>query len=149
MYVATVIGKSGKLVMTNEIEVTERGVVAYDLRGEDPAATVWEAWRNGWKEEPLKALATKLKGQKVQVGEVQLTVGANGAVTAKGAFVTGFDENKQKEITYSASCSTVLIPAESEELYVVYLCFPPKVGKFAGWTGEVGLRWDGAAFVSD
>ena len=73
-----------------------------------------------------------MKGQKVQVGEVLLTVGVSGAVTAKGAFES-----------YSASCSTVLIPTESKGMYEVYLYFPPKAGKFAGWTGIAELVWDG------
>ena len=141
MYAATVIGKSGKLAMTNEIAVTESGVVACDAHGGDAASTVWEAWRNGWGAEPLKTLAKKLKGRKVQVGEVLLTVGANGAVTAKGTFVTGFDEKKQKDITYSASCSTVLIPTAKAGWYRVCLYFPPKAGKFDGFTDvvEIGL----------
>ena len=151
MYVATVIGKSGKLVMTNEIEVTESGVVAYGARGEDAASTAWEAWRNGWKEEPLKTLARGLKGKKVSVaapvaddrgGTVVLTVGADGAVTAKGSFVTGFDEKTKKDIIYSASCSTVLIPTAEVGSFEVFLYYPPKVGKFVGWSGKVGLRWD-------
>ena len=131
MYVATVVGKSGKLVMTNEIEVTENGV----------SSPLFEAWRNEWKDPSKKTLAAQLKGQKVQVGEVLLSVGANGAVTAKGAFVTGFDEKKQKDITYSASCSTVLIPAAEAGWYKVYLYFPPKTGKFVGFTDvvEIGL----------
>ena len=111
-YCAMVIGKSGKLVMTNEIEVTESGV----------ESELFDAWRNGWKEEPLKTLATKLKGQKVQVGEVQLTIGSSGAVTAKGTFGS-----------YSASCSTVLIPTAEVGRYRVYLYFPPKSGKFDGF----------------
>ena len=133
MYVATVIGKSGKLVMTNEIEVTENGV----------SSPLFEAWRNGWKEEPLKTLAKDLKGKTVPMtaprsegaaGTVLLTVGASGAVTAKGTFITGFDEKKQKDITYSASCSTVLIPTVEAGLYRVYLYFPPKSGKFDGFS---------------
>ena len=90
------------------------------------ASPLFEAWRNEWKTEPQKSLATTLKGQKVQVGEVLLTVGASGAVTAKGTFGS-----------YSASCSTVLIPTETEGRYTVYLYFPPKAGKFAGWVGTV------------
>ena len=118
MYVATVIGKSGKLVMTNEIEVTEGGV----------SSPLFEAWRNEWKEEPLKTRAKNLKGQKVQVGEVLLTVGASGAVTAKGTFGS-----------YSASCSTVLIPTEEADQYKVYLYFPPKTGKFNGFSNVVEI----------
>ena len=140
-FVAAVIGKSGKLVMTNEIEVTESGMVAYDARGGDAASTTWEAWRNGWREDPLMTLATELKGRKISVsapvaedrdGTVTLTVGAGGVVTAKGTFVIGFDAKKQRDTTYSASCSTVLIPREPG-IFDVYLYFPPKSGKFDGF----------------
>ena len=153
MYIATVIGKSGKLAMTNEIVVTEGGVTGLAApQGGDVSGTVlFEAWRNGWKEEPLKTAAKALKNLKVQVGEVLLTVGSSGAVTAKGTFVTGFDEKKQKNITYSASCSTVLIPMEVDAAgigsYAVYLYFPPKTGKFDGYVERVVLHWNGAALV--
>ena len=113
---ATLTAKSGKEVKTLKL-VYEDGYFTSSL---------FEAWRNEWKTEPLKTLATKLKGQKAQVGEVLLTVGASGAVTAKGTFGS-----------YSASCSTVLIPTETEGRYTVYLYFPPKAGKFAGWVGTV------------
>jgi hypothetical protein len=133
MYVATVIGKSGKLAMTNEIAVTESGVAGFLTSGREAASPLWEAWRNGWKEEPQKSLAKKLRGKKAHVGEVLLTIGSNGAVAAKGTF--GY---------YSASCSTVLIPTAEVGLYRVYLYFPPKAGKFDGFTdvGEVALGND-------
>ena len=127
MYVATVLAKSGKETKTVAVEVTEGGVVS----------PIWEAWRNGWKEEPLKTAAKALKGQKVQVGDVLLTVGANGAVTAKGPFPT--------------SCSTVLVPLEVNAVgvgsYAVYLYFPPKAGKFDGYVDRVVLTWNGASLV--
>ena len=46
---------------------------------------------------------------------------------------------------YSASCSSVLIPADGSA-YTVYLYFPPKAGKFEGYADEVSLVWDGAVF---
>ena len=138
---ATLTAKSGKEVKTVELSYEDGYVCASLTSGEDAAFPLFEAWRNGWKDESLKTLAKKLKGQKVQVGEVLLSVGANGAVTAKGAFVTGFDEKKQKDIAYSASCSTVLIPTAEAGWYKVYLYFPPKTGKFVGFTDvvEIGL----------
>ena len=149
-YHATLTAKSGKETKTIEVEVTQEGVSGFSAPvAEDRDGTVlFEAWRNGWKEEPLKTLAKGLKGKKVSVaapvaedrdGTVELTVGASGAVTAKGTFVTGFDEKKQKDVIYSASCSTVLIPTETEGQYKVYLYFPPKSGKFGGFTGVVEI----------
>ena len=143
-YHATVTAKSGKETKTLELVHKDGYICASLTSGKDSASPLWEAWRNGWKEEPQKTLATKLKGKKVQVGEVVLTVGASGAVTAKGTFVTGFDEKKQKDITYSATCSTVLIPTAEAGLYRVYLYFPPKSGKFDGFADvvEIGLGDD-------
>ena len=132
-YHATVTAKSGKETKTLEL-VHEDGYICASLTsGKDSASPLWEAWRNGWKEEPQKTLATKLKGKKVTVGEngnIVLTVGASGAVTAKGTFDG-----------YSASCSTVLIPTAEAGLYRVYLYFPPKSGKFDGFADvvEIGL----------
>ena len=71
-----------------------------------------------------------------------LTVGASGAVTAKGTFVTGFDEKRQKYISYSASCSTALIPTVEAGLYRVYLYFPPKSGKFDGFSDVAEIVLD-------
>ena len=128
-YYATVIGKSGKLVMTNEIEVTAAGLVGcYHASTRGASGTVlFEAWRNGWKEWPLMTLATELKGQEVQDGDVLLTVGTSGAVTAKLTTI-GLDGKPD-----SALCSTLLIPTEEAGRYRVYLYFPPKSGKFAGY----------------
>ncbi|MBQ0031430.1 MAG: leucine-rich repeat protein [bacterium] len=141
---AMLTAKSGKEVKTVRLAYEDDYICASLTSGEDFESPLFEAWRNEWKTEPQKSLAKKLKGRKVQVGEVLLTVGANGAVTAKGTFVTGFDEKKQKDITYSASCSTVLIPTESEGRYVVCLYFPPKAGRFDGSADivEIGLGND-------
>ena len=123
---ATLTAKSGREMKTVAL-VYEDGYFSSPL---------FEAWRNEWKEEPLKTLAKALKGQKVQIGEVLLTVGANGSVTAKGAFV-GLDGKP-----YSASCSTVLIPAEKAGSYVVYLYFPPKAGKFGGCASAEVVKFE-------
>ena len=65
-------------------------------------------------------------------------------MTASGKFVTGQDA-KGKDVVYSASCSSVLIPAGGSA-YTVYLYFPPKARKFEGYADEIQLVWDGAAF---
>ena len=88
-------------------------------------------------------------------GTISLKFASSGAVTASGKFVTGQDA-KEKDVVYSANCSSVLIPAGGEvatsatlpasAAYTVYLYFPPKAGKFGGYAAEVPLVWDGAAF---
>jgi hypothetical protein len=69
--------------------------------------------------------------------------------------VTGQDA-KGKDIVYSASCSSVLIPdgdgvrgapALPDALdFRVFLYFAPKAGKFDGFADEIPLTWDGAGF---
>ena len=84
----------------------------------------------------------------VSNGEASFTLkfGASGAVTAGGKFVTGQDKNG-KDIVYSASCSTVLVPdaAGTRDAcpYLVFLYFPPKAGKFDGYGVAIPLEWDG------
>ena len=138
-YYATVIGKSGKLVMTNEIEVTAAGLVGYSHAStRDASGTVlFKAWRNGWKEGMLKTIATTLKDKtwtdEDAGGILQWKVGSSGAVTVKLTTI-GLDDKP-----YSASCSTVLIPTEEAGRYRVYLYFPPKAGKFAGFADVVEI----------
>ena len=142
---ATLTAKSGKEVRAWGLVYEDGRVVGLSAPvREDAGGTVlFEVWKNEWKVEPWKTLAKVLKGTKMQVGEILLTVGANGAVTAKGTFVTGYDEKRQKDITFSASCSTVLIPVEgSTTAFAVYLYFPPKAGKFGGFSDRVILHLD-------
>ena len=57
-------------------------------------------------------------------------------MTAKGEFVVGFDEKKNKDIVYAATCSSVLIP-EADRVYIV---FPANEAKgFKGWSGVIRL----------
>ena len=72
---------------------------------------------------------------------VSLKVGSSGAVTATGKFVTGQNASG-KDIVYSASCSTVLVPVE-EDVFKLYLCFPKKDGKFDGMALQEVLEWNG------
>ena len=159
-----------------------------------------EAWQNLWKSEPWKTEAkafAKARPVEIQVGGahtssdrlrgslrsgdtgdralpygvVTLKFAATGAVTASGKFVTGQDA-KGKDIVYSASCSSVLIPdgdgvrispersehCEAMSLeacapalpdaldFRVFLYFAPKAGKFDGFADEIPLIWDGAGF---
>ncbi len=158
-YTATVVGKSGKEAVTNvvtiaaETEPYSRGVVTGDG---------WTAWQNLWKVEPWKTDAKPfakapaltlhvVEGELVAAtsaalpsGTISLKFASSGAVTASGKFVTGQDA-KGKDVVYSASCSSVLIPSDGDA-YAVYLYFPPKAGKFDGYAAKISLVWDGAAF---
>ena len=171
IYTATVLGNSGKETVTNEVTVSaetvpcKRGVVnGRDVRspsatGETPVVPVeWTAWQNLWKVEPWKDGAKPFANKKLPVtvdgvdgvfksGKLELKFAASGAVTASGKFVTGEDANG-KVVEYSATCSSVLIPA-GEDAYSVYLYFPPKAGKFDGYAAELSLVWDGTEFSID
>ena len=163
---ATVIGKSGKAVITNEIAVAAEDVAA--VAGQPPyrrgvvsgwtaveSSCEWTAWQNLWKVEPWKTLisnyakANPKLTEKVEGGTVTLKIAASGAVTVQGVFVVGYDEKKQKDITYSASCSSVVIPAvDSTNLpslddagFFLYLYFPANVNKnFDGYSGVLWLN---------
>jgi hypothetical protein len=130
---ATVIGKNGKKAITNEVTVASeelaaavagqppyrRGVVSGWAASEPPVE--WTAWQNLWKTEPWKTDAKPFAKASALVidagtrdacpyrGTISLKFAASGAVTASGKFVTGQDA-KGKDIVYSASCSSVLVP---------------------------------------
>ena len=184
---ATVIGKSGKMAITNEVEIAADEVAARPesapyLRGALTARSVtapyqglepgveWCAWQNLWKTEPWKTDAKAFaKAKPVEIaqsvppvlsvpfasGIITLKFAATGAVTASGKFVTGQDASG-RDIVYSATCSSVLIPdgdgvrgapALPDALdFRVFLYFVPKAGKFDGYSDEVPLVWDGADF---
>ena len=200
---ATVIGKSGKMAITNEVEIAAEEVAARPesapyLRGTLTARSVtapcqgleagveWCAWQNLWKTEPWKTDAKAFaKAKPVEIaqsvppvlsvpfasGIITLKFAATGAVTASGKFVTGQDASG-RDIVYSASCSSVLIPdgdgvrispEQSEHCeamaleacaptlpdvldFRVFLYFAPKAGKFDGFADEIPLIWDGAGF---
>ena len=81
-------------------------------------------------------------------GTVTLKLAASGAVTAKGDFVVGYDDKKQKDIMYSSSCSTVVIPVGGHAgrvtlpgEHMVYLYFPANEKKsFGGYSGVIWLK---------
>ncbi len=165
---ATVVGKSGKMAFTNEVTVAAeevagyRGVASGWAASEPPVE--WTAWQNLWKTEPWKTEAkpfAKAPALAIDVGTrdacpypgtVTLKFAASGAVTASGKFVTGQDA-KGKDIVYSASCSSVLVPAGARDArpyrFALFLYFPPKAGKFEGYSDEVSLVWDGKTFKEE
>ena len=179
---ATVIGKNGKMAITNVVEVSAEevrlagdgspyrrgGVNALAARstgstGGSPVLEEWIAWQNLWKTEPWKTDAkpfAKASALAIDAGSrdacpypgtITLKFAASGAVTASGKFVTGQDA-KGKDVVYSASCSSVLVPeadaaGAGRPLYRVFLYFPPKAGKFEGYADEVSLVWNGVGFT--
>jgi len=117
IYSAKVLAKSGKLSFETEIVLSAYGI----------GCDLFEAYRNGWKEEPLKTLAKRIKGRTLTEtllngAPVELKVGADGKVAASGSFPG--DKDKR-------TCSTVLIPLEDGS-FGVYLYFPPKANSYDG-----------------
>ena len=111
------------------------------------------AWQNQWKAAEWKSVATGFaKAPVLAFGDMSLKFASTGGVTAGGKFVMGKDAN-DKDIVYSASCSSTLIPVVgadeklSTNYYRLFLFFPPKTGKFDGYATEVPLVWNGASFT--
>ena len=132
-FLATLIAKSGKVAVTNEVDVMLDESVDF-VRGK-ASGDEMAAWQNLWKTDSWKMVATSFaKAQPVtletEFGLVSMKFAASGAVTAKLG-------------TYS--CTSTLIPVGDNE-YAVYLHFPPKTGKFSGFDAVVALIWDGTGF---
>ena len=159
VYRATLIGKSGKLAMTNEVGV------ACDSMGGFAESIDYIAYRNNWKLEPWKTIgkpfakaaaleyedSASVAGVPVP-GVLTLKFAASGAVTVKGSFVTGVNERTGKDILYTASGSAVLAPqSEPDETgvfdAVVFVYLPPKAGKFDGYVRCINVRWTGDGWI--
>ena len=84
-------------------------------------------------------------------GTVTLKFASTGKISAKGVFVTGTD-SKGNPIKFSTSGSAVLagprLPTGEEGVFRanVYIYFPPKKGKFAGYVSDFDLEWNGEKF---
>ena len=153
-FAADVVAKSGKQVATNRLVLAENSVkIPEDVsRGcaEMPFGTneaVCVTCQNLWKVEPFKTMAKPFDRKTLEVVPgVTLKFAKTGVVTAAGKFVTGQDA-RGKDVVYSATCSTVLIP-QGEDAYSVSLYFAPNAKKnFPGFAQEFSLVWDGTQFV--
>lgn len=159
VYRATLIGKSGKMMITNEVAVTS------DAMGGIAESFDYIAYQDNWKLEPWKTLG-KFFAKSVVLeyedsasvagvespGVLSLKFAASGAVTVKGAFVTGIDEKTGMEIFYSTSGTAVLAPqSEPDEDGVfdgvVFVYLAPKARKFDGYVRCVNVRWTGEGWV--
>ena len=143
VFVATVVGKSGKRTFTNELEVAAEGIrragdVDSRLRGvascqASSTSSGWTLWQNLWKTEPWKTDAKQFAKAKpnplVTDDGVSIKFAGTGAVTAKYG---------------SYSCSTTLIPLSdwSSGACSIFLYFPK-----AGMSAEIPLKWDEGTFL--
>ena len=155
VYFAKAVFKSGKLVETNLLCVVRQdlpdgspvGRLAFveDAEG-GPLSAGLDVRQNLWKAEPWKTAAKAFAGKTVEAAPgVTLKTAATGVVTAAGRFVTGQDA-RGRDLVHSATCSTVLLPV-GVDAYEVYVCFPPKAGKFAGYAARLKLVWQAERFA--
>ena len=158
VYRATLVGKSGKLAITNEVGV------ACDAIGGYAESELYIAFQNNWKLEPWKtvgkplATAAQLEYEdtasvngEAAPGVITLKFASSGAATIKGSFVTGVNAKTGKDIVYSASGSAVLLPQTMPDENgafegLVFVYFPPKAGKLDGYVRCVTVRWTGEAW---
>ena len=154
-FLATVIGKSGKLAITNALAITAEAFGAGDARGVGVLSgdVSVAAYQNLWKVEPWKAIGKSIANQAFTYdvvdaagnpGELSLKLAATGAVTAKGVFTTGVNEKTGKPVVYTASGSATLVlttvPDEAGAFAgVVWVYFPPR-GAFAGYVACVEIK---------
>ncbi|MGN0846712.1 MAG: leucine-rich repeat protein [Kiritimatiellia bacterium] len=94
IYMAEIVGKSGKLAVTNMIELAEdpefpgRGCI----RAWNDECS-WAAWQNVWGREPWKTALEAYMGSwsvSVEGARLQLVVGAKGVVKIAGTTADGF-----------------------------------------------------------
>ncbi len=133
-YTTAVVGKQSKTAFTNFVTVTE-GSVDGSTTG-IMSSEEWAAWQNLWKTEPWKTVAKSFANKTLTTEDgVTLKFAASGAVTAK---------------YLSYSCSTTLIPVGGNT-YSVFVYFPPKTGKFDGYSAEIPVISNGGdlAVASD
>ena len=162
-YEATLTAKAGRLsrefsVMFELLDEEERGGIMYVH--ESGVGEVFRAYQNNWGKEPWKSIAKQFEWQTFSCevcdldendGEMSLRFSASGKVAVKGSFVTGKDA-RGKDIVYPVSGSTVLAGPSIEQggdgavRVWAFVYFPPKPGKFAGYSNEWNMEWNGREF---
>ena len=161
-YEATLDGKAGKETDTFSLYVYDHAVggMAQLENGDCDRGGI--LYKNNWKIEPWKtigkafakasALVYAAKDKDGNDGMVALKFAATGKVTASGEFTTGKDKYG-KDIVYKASGSAMVVPTAVPDFNnafkaKVFVYFPPKAGKFAGYSEILALDWDGAEFTA-
>ena len=146
-YVGYVTGKSGKAEFTERLIVQRMDYgLGFAYIGSDDFLGF--LYQTKWKEEPWKSVAKTFAGERTlavedkegRPGMLTFKFASSGAVTIKGEF-TGLDGK-----TYSASASADLAPTTALESTgfeaLVHVYFPPKAGKFSGFTKSVIVEWN-------
>ena len=129
------------------------------------SASDWIAWQSPWRRVPWSTSAKAFAGKSLvlyidgdgnvsdvasedDVGSLTLKCASSGAVAIVGKFAY-VNIKTGKVATYSASCSTMLIPA-GNDAYRVYAYFPAKTTEtmdFGGFAAEIPLKCDGKSLV--
>ena len=163
LYAAELLAKSGSDTATFTLEIgvsdTMEGYGVAEIRDEDETV-LGNLYQTDWKADPWKNIASafaKLPAYEYPAmdyggnpGKVTLKFASSGAITAKGVFAVGKGANG--DITYTASGSATLIPVSLPDEATgafdakAYIYFPPKSGKFAGYSQVIDLRWNGTSF---
>ena len=146
MFYAAVVGKAGKEIVTNEVEVA--GAMVQGVEVGVASSDGWSAWQNLWKRADTKSSRPVLKKSVVKTVELDatgdvdnvltLTFKANGVVSFAGKIAGS-----------AVSGSSQLVFADDGNWHVT-LYAPPK-GSFPGWcaTISVALVVDGQNVVID
>ena len=137
-YLATLTGKRGNIVVTNEIAIYSTAL-GDGIRGiAECTHGDWIAWQNLWKDKAWTDAAASIQKRAPLVlsglddglpgddDTITIKFGASGSATAAAVFMTANDKTGAK-VKYSASSSGVLIPG-SDGSYWLYVYFPPKSG---------------------
>ena len=149
IYTLSVVGKNGKALTTNRLEVAAAEIggsrLGVALDGED-----FLLRQNPWSVEPWKteskafarAEPLVLTGERHGLAEgesLALKFGASGKVTVAGRFLVG-------TAAKSVSGSAVLVPSGDGGRFALNVFLAPKA-PFAGYCSNLDLTWDGTAFA--
>ena len=149
VYTLSVVGKNGKALTTNRLEVAAAEIggsrLGVALDGED-----FLLRQNPWSVEPWKteskafarAEPLVLTGERHGLAEgesLALKFGASGKVTVAGRFLVG-------TAVKSVSGSAVLVPSGDGGRFALNVFLAPKA-PFAGYCSNLDLTWDGTAFA--
>jgi len=164
-YTAKLTAKAGRLATTLLFDVyfdpmmEETDGIAYVYTNGE--GELFRLYQTDWKAEPWKTFGAAINGKTFEYeavdldendGTMQLRFSSTGKISAKCSFVTGINPKTNKPIVYTATSSAVLagpwlVPvAEGRFTAKVFMYFPPKAGKFAGYASDFELEWDGTTF---
>ena len=150
-FTANLLAIRGKTVLTNQVTVTgNAGLLLGQL-----SCPRFTGWWNGWKTAACRDVAKAIdragtltyEVETPVPGTVRLAFGSSGTVLAQGRFVVGKNARTGRDITHSASCSTVLCRQDESSTLTVFVYFPPKKSVFAGYCACLEVVFDGENMV--